>query len=511
MKYTIQKLSCITALCILLCAHAVMPVSAAIEPPMGLGGNEPGGVMVVDGKTDLALEGAELTFDISDLPDGVMDDAEQLLAYGAQVRATYTLYNPTDRTVTEQLATPLCCYPYFDRTENEYSDAYKFTVEINGQKTQTKQRHTYYSDPYDYVQGLAGDTQHLANGLAYLSAECAANPVLRPDAPVYVYTYLAALDAKDAEDKNFEVSGSVKADPDTCAVLTAGLLVTEVQGVTATLYRHVYMSDELTVCFVGEDAGEIDWTVSDHEGNEGDVKVTLTSRQSITLYEFVMQGYDPECGASEQDYFLAVMAYADLKREQDSAFIRFGDAIALEPYHLIPWQLFDVTLAPGERVSVTVTAPIYPCIHDYYHPPVYTYAFAMTQDDAWSACGTTRVRVITDLLLCKRERMLPEIGEYTESEDGYTWEGQGDFNYFVFSICESEKPRDTSLPIIVLAGLFMIAVLFVIFVLPVLIVIAVIVLIVLLILRAKKRKKKRMAEQSDAPPKEQEKEKNDEE
>ena len=82
-------------------------------------------------------------------------------------------------------------------------------------------------------------------------------------------------------------------------------------------------------------------------------------------------------------------------------------------------------------------------------------------------------------------------------------------NYFVFSICESEKPRDTSLPFVVLAGLFMIAVLVASFVLPVLIVIAVIVLIVLLILRAKKRKKKRMAEQSDAPPKEQEKEKND--
>ena len=498
MKYTIQKLSCIMALCILLCAHAVMPVSAAIDPPMGLGGNEPGGVMVVDGQTELALEDTELEFDISDLPDGVMDDAEQLLAYGAQVRATYTLYNPTDRTVTEQLAVPLRCYPYFDRTENQNADAYKFTVEINGQKAQTDQRHTYYVDPYYYVQSLAGDTQHLAIGLAYLSDARAANPVLQPDAPVYVYTYLATLASDDAEDKSFEVSGSVKADPDTCAVLT-DLIVTDVQGEQATLYRHVYMSEELTVCSVGADVGEIDWLASDYKGNQVEAGVTLTSRQSMTLYEYVMQGYDPECGASEQDYFLAVMAYADLKREQDSAFIRFGDAIALEPYNLIPWQLFDVTLAPGERASVTVTAPIYPCIHDYYHPPVYTYAFAMTQDDAWSACGTTRVRVNTDLLLCKRERMLPEIGEYTETEDGYTWEGQGDFNYFVFSICESEKPRDTSLPFVLLAGLFMIAVLFVIFVLPVLVVIAAIVLIVVLIVRAKKRKKKRMAEQSTLP------------
>lgn len=499
MKRTIKRLSGVAALCILLCALAVMSASAAIDPPMGLSGNEPGGVMVVDGKTDLALEGTELTFDISDLPDGVMDDAEQLLAYGAQVKATYTLHNPTDRTVTEQLATPLRCYPYFDRTEDENADAYKFTVEINGQRAQTKQRHTYYSDPYYYVQGLDGDTQHLAIGLAYLSAECAENPVLQPDAPVYVYTYLAALDAKDAEDKSFEVSGSVKADPDTCAVLT-DLIVTDVQGKQATLNDLMFKKEEFTVCSVGVDVGETDWTVSDYEGNEGDVKVTLTSRQSMTLYEFVMQGYDPEWGASEQDYFLAVMAYADLKREQDSAFIRFGDAMALEPYNLTPWQLFDVTLTPGERVSVTVTAPIYPYIHDYYHPPVYTYAFAMTQDDAWSACGTTRVRVITDLLLSRRERMLPEIGEYTESEDGYTWEGQGDFHYFVFSICESEKPRDTSLPFVVLAGLFMIAVLVASFVLPVLIVIAVITLIVVLIVRAKKRKKKRMAEQSNAQP-----------
>lgn len=495
------------ATAILLCVLAVMPSFAAIDPPMGLSGNEPGGIMVVDGKTDLALEDAEIEFDISDLPDGVMDDKEQLLSYGAQVRATYTVYNPTDLIVTEQLAMPLRCYPYFDRTEDENADAYKFTVEINGQKTQTKQRHTYYSDPYYYVQGLAGDTQHLANGLAYLSDECATNPVLQPDAPVYVYTYLASLASDDAEDKAFAVSGSVKADPNTCAVL-ADLIVNDVQADRATLYEFVYKQEEFTVCFVGADMGEIDWTVSDHEGNEGDVKVTRTARQSMTLHEFVMQGYDAEYGASEQDYFLAVMAYADLKREQNSAFIRFGDAMALEPYDLISWQLFDVTLAPGERATVTVTAPIYPYIHDYYNPPVYTYAFAMTQDDAWSACGTTRVCVITDLLLSRRERMFPEIGEYVEAEHGYTWEGHGDFDYFVFSVCQSKNPHDTSLPIIVLAGLFVIAVLFVIFVLPVLIVVAVITLIVVLIVRTKKRNKKRMAEQSLQQPEKQEKEEN---
>ncbi|MBQ7380084.1 MAG: hypothetical protein IJW70_10465 [Clostridia bacterium] len=490
------KCSIAGAMVALLCFLAVMSASAAIDPPMGISGNEPGGVMVVDGQTELALESAELEFDISDLPDGVIDDAEQLLSYGTQVRATYTVYNPTDRIVTEQLATPLGCYPYFDQTENEEADAYKFTVEINGQKVETDQCHTYYPDPSYYMQGLAGDTRSLASGLAYLPDQGAAHPVLQPDAPVYVYTYLAALSSDDAEDKSFEVSGSINADPDACAVLVAGLSVTGMQGDTATLYSHVYMSDELTVCSVGADVGEIDWLASDYKGNKVEAGVTLTSRQTMTLYEYVMQGYDPECGASEQDYFLAVVAYADNNRALGSAVTCFGDAVALEPYNLIPWQLFDVTLAPGERASITVSAPIYPYIHDHYNPPVYTYAFAMTQDDAWSSCGTTRVRVITDLLLSHRERMLPEIDAYTETEDGYLWEGQGDFHYLVFSICQSEKPRDQSLIFALLAGLFIIALLFVIFVLPVLIVIAVLVLIILLILRAKKRKKKRMAEQS---------------
>ncbi len=488
------------ATAILLCVLAVMPCFAAIEPPVGLSGNEPGGVMVVDGKTELALEGTEIEFDISDLPDGVIDDAELLLSYGTQVKATYTVYNPTDRIVTEQLATPLRCYPYYDQTENENADACKFTVEINGQKVETDQRHSYYADPYYYIQGLAGDTRSLASGLAYLSEKGAAHPILQPDATVYVYNYLAALASDDAEDKSFEVHGSIKTDPDACAVLIAGLSVIGMPGVTANLYRHIYMSDELTVCSVGADVGEMDWTVSDYEGNATEAGVTLTSRQSMTLYEYVMQGYDPKSGISEQDYFHAVVAYADLGRAQGSAVIEFGDMIALKPYDLIPWQLFDLTLAPGERATVTVTAPIYPCIHDYYNPPVYTYAFAMTQDDAWSSCGTTRVRVITDLLLSRRERMLPEISAYAESEDGYTWEGQGDFDYFVFSICEEEKPFDRSIIGLILAGLFIIVVLFVTCVLPVLIVITVVVLIVLLILCAKKRKKKRMAEQIPPQP-----------
>lgn len=488
------------ALAILLCVLAVMPAYAAFDPPMPWAGSVSGGVFVADGQSELAIEQAELTFDIADLLQESYTDAQALLAYGAQVSATYTIYNPTDHAVTEQLATPMGTYPNPSESIPEGTDAKKFTVAVNGTQITPQLRHTFTHGTgyYESAPNMQNPDVHLPDfGLAYLSDTLLSHPIFTPDAPVYVYTYRVEMDESEKE-KNFVIRAEIPADAQSCALLIPWYAYDSASTPDkVSIFQTAYISEDITICSVGKPMDAIEWKTETYKNKEFKASVKQTSLTQMTLYEYVMQGYDAQSGVSLQDYFNAFLAYTDKYKREDSAAYNVGDQSPLPDYYLQPWQLFSVELAPGERASVTLTAPLYPSLYDRYDPPIYIYAYAMAHKEEWSAYGQTSVQVITQHHLLDREQPMPNDSEYTKTEQGYHWQGDAEFPYLVFSTCEVQKPSDGSTWVAAILLILIILFLFIVYVLPWVILALVILLVVFLIIRAVKKRKKKKAKREN--------------
>lgn len=496
------------ALAFLLCALAVMPAFAAFDPPMPEDGSVSGGIFVPDGESELAIEQAELRFDLSDLLLEEYTSEQDFLAYNAQVTATYSLYNPTDHTVTEQLATPIGTYPWAANAIPKGADTHKYTVAVNGVQIAPQQRHVFTVGAGYYASATQYYDVHLPEfGLAYLSDSLILHPVLSPDATVYEYTYLAKVDP-GAQENDFYIYADIEADPQTSALFVPWYSYAgERSGNVVTLIRNVYKSEEFSICSVGEPLDDFSWNAEYFKGDQAQASVQQISVTTMTLYEYVMQGYDVQSGVSEQDYFNAFIALAEKNRSPDTAVITLSEECPLPEYHLQTWQLFFVELAPGERTTVTVTAPLYPSLYTRYDPPIYIYAYAMTPDNAWSAYGQTRVELITENILLDRESPTPEHDQYTQTEQGYLWEGQADFPYLVFATCETRKPSDGSAFVAIILTVLLILFAFVIFVLPwVILILAIFLTVFLIVRKVKKNRKKKRAAVTPEPPEKQDKE-----
>lgn len=491
-----EKFTAAGVMALLLCMLAVMPAFAAIDPPMPEDGSVAGGIFVADGQSELAIEQAELVFDLSELLRDSYTDAQELLAYSAQVSATYTLYNPTNHTVTEQLATPISPYPYPSEQVPAGTDIEKFSVTINGTRITPQLRYAFTvgTGYYASTEGRPISDVHMPDfGLTYLSDTLLSRPVLVPDAPVYVYTYHAEVDEGE-EEHLFYARADIYADPQSCALFTSWYTYDgNISENTIKVSRNVYISEDFTLCSVGQPLDTVEWRSETFKGEAVRASVVQTSVIEMTLYEYVMQGYDAQSGVTEQDYFNAFLAYTQKYQREESPVINLGEDSPLPAHNLQPWQLFSVELAPGERMSVTVTAPLYPSLNNRYNPPVYIYAFAMAQKEEWSAYGRTRMHLITEHYLSKQQRPMPKYDSYIETEDGYVWEGQADFPYLIFSTCESKYPSDGSTLVAMILTILIVLSLLAVFVLPWVIPGMVIILIVVLIVRRVKKNKKRRA------------------
>lgn len=486
---------------LMLCVLAAMPVSAAMDPALPSEGSVSGGVFVVDGESELAIEQAELLFDLSDLLKESYADVQELLAYGARVTATYTLYNPTDHTVTEQLATPIGSYPYPSQSIPTGADAEKFTVAVNGSPITPQLRHAFTVGAGYYTSTHISDAHMPDFGLAYLSDTLLSRSVFTPDAPVYMYTYHAEMGEGEKE-KSFYARTEIQANPQSCALFTSWYTYDDASTAGAvSISRSVYISDDFTVCSVGKPLDAVEWKTETYKGKAVNASVHQTSVAQMTLYEYVLQGYDAQSGVSEQDYFNAFLAYTEKYARDDSAMVNLGEESPLPTYSLQPWQLFSVELAPGERMHVTVTAPLYPSVYNRYDPPIYIYAYAMAQMDEWSAYGQTRVQLVTQQYLLDRQHPMPNDNAYQKTEDGFLWEGQPEFPYLVFSTCEKQDPTDGTFWLAVVLLALMILFVFAVYVLPWVILVLGIVLIVWLVVRkAKRNKKKKAAQEEQTPP-----------
>jgi hypothetical protein len=202
-----------------------------------------------------------------------------------------------------------------------------------------------------------------------------------------------------------------------------------------------------------------------------------------------MQYYDPASGVAAHDWFNAVVAQLEGSAKLVGGLYSSMYANWDISMNLLQWYEYEITLAPGERLTNTVTAPLYPHINGRYEQPIYAYEYFLTPASTWTEFGTLDIYINTPYVMVKERKGEYSIApkEWTKTDAGYKihLDGLPDEN-LIFTLCEVENPELVVTPYTILF--------IVIIVIGVLLVLAVIgvptVLIVILIKLAKKRKKK---------------------
>lgn len=349
---------------------------------------------MADENCPVIVEKEVLTFDIPEFPKGYYSEKEEYLSYSAKVTAEYTFYNPADYTVTATLLFPFGNepdYAFYDYDAEDgdaafSTDAEKYDILVNGQPIEKRIRHSL-SYRYDQFE-LEEDLALLHDG--FVEDEFYSPDMLSVTAYVYKVsgvdkeTYRAAsvaFDVKknDTTRKYYFVNQSgfhTQKDGD-------GRLSAWVDG--------SYDEMKMVLYVIGEPLREQpEWKLYKdggvEDGEEIAGTVTYVSQETMTLREFALAGWSEETGVSETDWYNAVI----MEMKEDETHNNYG-MLSLERYSqsfsgcLMRWYEYEITLAPGERIVNTVTAPIYPGIVLDFEPPVYNYTYLLSPAKTWAA------------------------------------------------------------------------------------------------------------------------------
>jgi hypothetical protein len=340
--------------------------------------------------------------------------------------------------------------------------------------------------------------------LQYLADDYIEEGIFCRHTPVYKYTYsFSPL----VQDENVYVSATLPEYTGTRMICSGDARFDTYLGYGTQISFSAWNEEVVSVYVIGEDIDALDWKGSTepypYGGLPMEIEVTLQEKEEITFEEYCMTGYDAASGCSEVDYYNATLAYLTRNdsyyeyTEGTCYFTKYGLA---GDSCLQAMQIFGVTLEPGARTTVTVKSPLYPFVHDYKTPPIYTYPIALPVAEQWSTCGQFSVHAVTDLRL-KKWDYYPDPKEFTEVEDGYTYTGEIDTQYLIVSTSKGRVNIDFGGLLMTFFFVVILIIVLLLHALPVLLVVAVIVLIVLLVRRRKKKKAKlKEQENSQATP-----------
>ena len=107
------------------------------------------------------------------------------------------------------------------------------------------------------------------------------------------------------------------------------------------------------------------------------------------------------------------------------------------------WYEYTLALEPGQTLTNTVTAPLYPAIDAGYTPSIYTYTYLLSPAKTWAQFGELKIVVNTPYYMTENNQ-----GSFSETGNGYelTLPGLPE-KELSFTLSESEHPRPPKLSI----------------------------------------------------------------
>ena len=437
-----RKICFVSVIGVLLCALAVFPASANSAPSYWQGVSA-SGVLTTEGECPLVVEHETLIFDIEEFPSNHYGSAEDYLAYDASVTAEYTFYNPSDMTVTAKLLFPFGINPQYgeiyDSDKRDYftpDNASEYGAQINGAAVQTTVRHSYWNGViYKFDP---------AEEMAKLQDDYRTDSFLSYDLPVHVYTYRISVDKQTYRSARAATYFDGAFEHTRFMLENLGGYHSDENGNAG--WASVHTSDaEITVYVFGEDVGELEWKFFENGYLETEIEgsMSVVDKTSTTFGALAMQYYDPASGVAAHDWFNAAVAQLE---GSDKALGLYGGVVNDWDFsqHLLQWYEYEITLAPGERLTNTVTAPLYPHINGRYEQPTYAYEYFLTPASTWTEFGTLDIYINTPYVMVKERKGEYSIApmEWTKTDAGYEihLDGLPDED-LIFTLSTAENPK----------------------------------------------------------------------
>ena len=170
----------------------------------------------------------------------------------------------------------------------------------------------------------------------------------------------------------------------------------------------------------------------------------------MTFRDFAFREYDNSSGISESDWYNAQVAFLNAGSKN---WMYGGIYTEKSAFSLMRWYEYTLTLEPGQILTNTVTAPLYPAIDAGYTPSIYTYTYLLSPAKTWAQFGELKIVVNTPYYMTENNQ-----GGFSETEKGYelTLPGLPE-KELTFTLSEAEHPRPPKLsipfnPVFLLAG-----------------------------------------------------------
>lgn len=406
----INRITLAALLCATLCLLSVFAASANSAQRYWKGTTATGAI-ITDGDCPIVVEHETLTLDLTSFPEQYYSENDTV-DYSSCVTAAYTFYNPSDMSVTARLFFPFGTKPHYmpdDTPESEY------TVTVDGSPIERTVRHTLsgYDEQFELSRDLGrlSDTPH-------------ADERFFPEQTVVCRTY--RVEGLDRSVSASNIAFDLKPSDNVC------ILWPELTGAHTQSDGDIRLSawssdlDTFTLYIIGGDI-EPQWTCYKNGGVKNNEVIsggaTLVETSTTTLRTLALSKRPDDSPVSENDWYNAIIDRFNLHAPGSRV---IGDTYnILDLSHtLMRWYEYSITLEPGQRITNTVKAPIYPSIDAGYEPSIYTYTYLLSPAATWKSFGTLDIKINTPyyLYLTKDDKSDPTslASSLTETEDGYT-------------------------------------------------------------------------------------------
>ena len=421
------------------------------------------GTVVKGENCPIEVEDEQLTFDISEFPNSYYEKKGDFLKYNGKV--------------TAKLVFPFGYYPEYGSDEYDeenqmckrIDDTAKFDIKINDKEIKKELRHSLYYSDYDF--DIHKEMSFLIDG--YIKDD-----FYSPELPVTKYVY--------------EIS---EVDKKLYNRVVAGIEIPPFDGKRKYYLEQSYgfttndkgntrigvgaeNGEEIEFYVIGEPVKDLPkWKFYESSSNESkEIKgeMQLKSTSKMTFKEFALTSYDKGGQILESDWYnIIVELYKQATVENSGAiFISVYDT-GERLKSLLRWYEYEITLAPGEKITNTIEAPLYPTIDEEYDHDIYRYNYLLSPASTWAKFGNLNVDINTPLYLIDNSQ-----DGFTKTKTGYNFKSSGlPEGELRFSLSTVEKPeRKSNIGTFYILGMLMFGLLQI---LPIIVgVVAVVVLVV---------------------------------
>lgn len=417
----------------------VLPSSAMTPiPPSLLDGAAYSGAQMPS-ESGVVIENQSVTFDLGDFP--LIRDAEGAKKYSGTVTTEYTLFNPSDTEITLRVAYPIADTPTYLYGIDAKSDAALHSITINDKKINPELR---YGVDYDVY---SSNYSHLGS---IISDEYISNEFCSPDMTVTKYTFKQTGVKQSGAYIGFDVKkyGQLTGS---CIYLGEYANAWDVNyDYRRFNIRAIENGSTFDMYVFGKDLSSLPkWTVYKdfgvNDGEEIEGKIEFVSKETTTFSEFVSGYYDESLGINELDWYNMAATDIGTTIKNDQVYTSLSELRNGFLSYRAKGFIYDITIAPGERVTHTLTGPIYPDIETKYEPYTYLYDYILYYRNAEMFTGQINVKVNTPYYLLGDNGFTKTDGGYSltlNAKDTIDENSEVTYGGINFTLSESENPEE---------------------------------------------------------------------